>query len=101
MSTLTVDPATVATFTIEPKGPFSLERAAMFGFGQRHNTAFDGTMRLAFCVDGFTAQAAVAVTQGDDERINGRVTESRGDPDPALVAGQVARVLSLDHDASG
>ena len=33
-------------FSIEPQGPFSLAEAALFGFGQRHQQAYDGTMRL-------------------------------------------------------
>src|SRR5690242_6692120 len=40
-------------FVIEPLGPFSLREAALFGFGQRHEEAFDGCMRLAFCLDGY------------------------------------------------
>ena len=35
----------VESFVIEPKGPFSLSEAATFGFGQRHEDRFDGTMR--------------------------------------------------------
>jgi DNA-3-methyladenine glycosylase II len=88
-------------FTIEPAGPFSLVEAAMFGFGQRHQTEFDGTMRLAFCVDGYAAQAGVALTQDDSGTVHGTVCGTAGDPDPAAVAGQVARMLSLDHDAAG
>lgn len=86
------------TFTIHPRGPFSLEESALFGFGQRHNTAFDGTMRLAFCVDGdgYSRQAGVAVTQDADGAVHGTVV---GDGDPETIKAQVARVLSLDHDA--
>jgi DNA-3-methyladenine glycosylase II len=91
----TIEPSHLAAFKIEPQGPFSLEEAALFGFGQRHDQAYDGTMRLAFCVDGYAGQAAVAVTQD----ATGTITGSRGGPDPAAVAAQVARVLSLDHDA--
>jgi DNA-3-methyladenine glycosylase II len=94
MTTLTME-----TFAIEPQGPFSLREAALFGFGQRHDTAFDGTMRLAFCVDGYTAQAAVAVTQDKDGTVQATITGGRGDPDPRVVAAQVARVLSLNYDA--
>ena len=86
-------------FRIEPQGPFSLEEAALFGFGQRDDEAYDGTMRLAFCVDGYAGQAAVAVTQDATGAVTGTITGSRGGPDPAAVAAQVARVLSLDHDA--
>lgn len=96
MKTLALD-----IFTIDPAGRFSLREVAMFGFGQRHDTAFDGTMRLAFVVDGYTSQAAVAVTQSDEGRVTGTITATRGDPDPGAVAAQVARVLSLDHDSTG
>lgn len=89
------------SFTLVPRGPFSLREAALFGFGQRHDTGFDGTMRLAFCVDGWRGQAGVAVTQDDDGVVHCVVTATAGDPDPAAVAAQVARVLSLDHDAAG
>jgi DNA-3-methyladenine glycosylase II len=92
----------VATFKIEPQGPFSLEEAALFGFGQRHDETYDGTMRLAFCVDSYAGQAAVAVTQDATGTVTGTITGSRGGPGgtaSAAVAAQVARVLSLDHDA--
>ena len=100
----TIEPLSVrqgafSTFRIEPLGPFSLEEAALFGFGQRHDEAYDGTMRLAFCVDGYAGQAAVAVTQDATGTVTGTITGRRGGPDPAAVAAQVARVLSLDHDA--
>ena len=57
------------TFTIVPRGPFSLAEAIAFGFGQRDAAPGDDVMRLAFCLDGYRQQ--------------------------------VARVLSLDHDAAG
>lgn len=70
----------------------------MFGFGQRHATSFDGTMRMAFCVDGdgYRRQAAVAVTQSGDGTVHGEV---RGDADIDVVKAQTARVLSVDRDA--
>ena len=89
------------TFTIEPSGPFSLEEAAMFGFGQWHDTRFDGTMRLAFCVDGYDAQVGVAITQDARGTVFGTVAGMTGDPSATSVRAQVARVLSLDHDAIG
>ncbi|MBV9282712.1 MAG: DNA-3-methyladenine glycosylase 2 family protein [Chloroflexi bacterium] len=84
-------------FTIIPQGPFSLEESAMFGFGQRHATTFDGTMRLAFCVDGdgYSCQVGVAVSQDAAGAVHGEVT---GEADLETVRTQVARVLSLDHD---
>jgi DNA-3-methyladenine glycosylase II len=70
----------------------------MFGFGHRHATFFDGTMRMAFCVDGegYSRQAAVAVTQEDDGTVHGAV---QGDAEIEAVRVQTARVLSLDRDA--
>jgi len=98
MSTTMTAP-TCTSFTIRPRGPFSLEEAAMFGFGQRHDDRFDGTMRLAFCGDGHAGQAGVALTQDDDETIRGTITGTAGRITHDAIVGQVARVLSLDHDA--
>ncbi|HLJ67080.1 MAG TPA: DNA-3-methyladenine glycosylase 2 family protein [Chloroflexota bacterium] len=85
-------------FTIVPQGPFSLAEAATFGFGQRNAAPFDGVMRLAFCVDGegYSRQAGVAVRQDADGVV---LCEVSGDADLETVRCQVARVLSLDHDA--
>ena len=85
------------TFTIAPRGPFSLAEAANFGFGQRHDTRFDGVMRLAFCLDGCHRQVGVEVRQ-DGSGVHCRV-DNAGDQLPA-VKRQVARVLSLDHDGN-
>jgi DNA-3-methyladenine glycosylase II len=89
--------STTREFTISPLGPFSLRESAEFGFGQRHATTFDGTMRLAFCVDGdgYRRQAGVAVTQDGTGTVHGEVS---GDTDIETVRAQVARVLSLDRD---
>jgi len=85
-----------STFTIEPRGPFSLEEAARFGFGQRDAAGFDGVMRLAFCVDGYHRQASAAVRQ---DRFGVQVElHGAGDIDGDIARAQVARVLSLDHD---
>jgi DNA-3-methyladenine glycosylase II len=89
------------SFRIKPKGPFSLYEAAMFGFGQRHDVAFDGTMRLAFAVDGYRAQAAVALTQDDAGTVHGTIAGVRGAANRTAIIAQTARVLSLDHDATG
>jgi DNA-3-methyladenine glycosylase II len=87
------------TFTITPSGPFSLAEAATFGFGQRDASEWDGVMRLAFCVDGYAAQAGVAVRQDSDGIVRGDVS-GPGDLDLDAVRRQVARVLSLDQDGS-
>jgi DNA-3-methyladenine glycosylase II len=85
------------SFTIVPEGPFSLAAAVGFGFGQREAAAFDGVMRLALCVDGdgYGTQAGVEVRQ-DAGGVHGTIV---GDGDPERIRRQVARVLSLDHDA--
>ncbi len=86
-----------ANFTIVPRGPFSLREAALFGFGQREAAAWDGTMRMAFCLDDFTSQVGVAVRQ-DQDGVHCSVT---GSEDLRGVRSQVARVLSLADDATG
>jgi DNA-3-methyladenine glycosylase II len=96
-----LDTVRVTGFSVVPEGPFSLEEAALFGFGQRHETSYDGTMRMAFCVDGLRAQAGVAVTQDAAGVVHGEITAGAGDPDPDVVAAQVGRVLSLNDDAHG
>lgn len=101
MSPTTTCPPRTDTFTIQPRGPFSLEEAAMFGFGQRHDDHFDGTMRLAFCVDDHAGQAGVAVRQDDTGTVHATITATAGTVDHDAVVAQVARVLSLDHDATG
>jgi DNA-3-methyladenine glycosylase II len=87
------------TFTIVPRGPFSLAEAIAFGFGQREAAAGDEVMRLAFCLDGYQHQAGVVVRQ-DAAGVHGTVHAPAG-TDIAAVRRQVARVLSLDHDATG
>jgi DNA-3-methyladenine glycosylase II len=87
------------SFVIRPQGPFSLRESALFGFGQRHDETFDGVMRLAFCVDGgFRHQVGVELRQDVDQDGPVHATVD-GEADLALVERQVARVLSLDHDA--
>ena len=86
------------TFTIVPRGPFSLAEAIGFGFGQRDATG-DDVMRLAFCLDGYQHQAGVEVRQ-DAAGVHGTV-HGPGGTDLDVVRQQVARVLSLDYDAAG
>lgn len=86
---------TSPTFTITPQGPFSLEQAATFGFGQRSGGDWDGVMRLAFCIDGYRGQVGVEVRQDEAGEVGCTVA---GDGDLQVIRQQVARVLSLDHD---
>jgi DNA-3-methyladenine glycosylase II len=84
----------VHSFTIRPVGPFSLKESAMFGFGQRGGRQFDGTLRMAFCLDGYREQVGVVLRQ-DRSGVHGQV---QGTADLEAVTSQVARLLSLDHD---
>ncbi len=93
------------TFTIIPTGIYSLRESAEFGFGGRAADRFDGVMRMAFCLDGYRRQVGVELRQDDGPqgRVHGTV-QFAGDAvtaDLAAVKDQVARVLSLDYDASG
>jgi len=88
-----------ASATITPRGPFSLAEAAMFGFGQRDAAAWDGVLRLAFCLDGYQQQVGVEVRQDAAAVVHAAVHGPAG-VDVAAVRRQVARVLSLDHDGA-
>jgi len=84
-------------FTIVPRGPFSLEAAAEFGFGPSTGRPKPegGLMRLAFPVDGFREHAGVVLRQDAEGMVHAEVQDGR---DLEAVERQVARVLSLDHD---
>jgi DNA-3-methyladenine glycosylase II len=84
-------------FTIEAQGEFSLRESATFGFGQRGGVErYDGAMRLAFCLDGpYEHQVGVVVRQQGAVVIG----EVHGAGSLDTVQVQVARMLSLDHDA--
>src|SRR4051794_13765951 len=58
---------------------------------------FDGVMRLAFCRDDLGGQVGVELRQ-DADGVHALV---HGGGDLAAIERQVARVLSLDHDARG
>lgn len=82
------------TFTLTPRGPFSLAEMANFGFGQRLQPSWDGVLRMAFCLDGYQEQVGVEVRADGAELACTLV----GEADVEAVRRQVARVLSLDHD---
>jgi DNA-3-methyladenine glycosylase II len=87
------------SFTLIPRGPFSLPLLAGFDFGPETGRA-DATepvMRLAFCRDDLSGHAGVVLRQDPDG--DGVVRgELHGGADAAAVRRQVARILSLDHD---
>jgi DNA-3-methyladenine glycosylase II len=86
------------TFTIVPTGAYSLRESAEFGFGGRSADRFDGVMRMAFCLDGYRSQVGVELRQ-DRAGVHGVAHGANATELPA-VRDQVARVLSLDHDAA-
>jgi DNA-3-methyladenine glycosylase II len=90
------------TVTIEPRGPFDLATARDFaggfaaGIGSR--AATDGSILMAFPVEGWTGSAVVQLHQDEDGHLRG---QAFGEGDPATVDRQAARSLSLDHDGTG
>jgi DNA-3-methyladenine glycosylase II len=84
------------SFVITPRGPFSLQESATFGFGQRDDSRWDGVMRLAFGVDGYARYAGVELRQDDRGAVH--AVAHGDDLDLAAVQRQVERVLSLDYD---
>jgi DNA-3-methyladenine glycosylase II len=68
------------SFTITPRGPFSLAESAGFGFGQRAAQPFDGVMRLALCADGYQQHVGVEVRQDPAETVHGIVHGPEGAP---------------------
>ena len=93
----TAAPARTRTVDWPVRGRFDLTRSIGFGFGS--TLAETGrVMRLALVVDGYAAQAGVAVTQPAPDLVRFGVT---GEADPEAVADQAARILSLDEDATG
>ncbi len=98
-SSLSTEALITASFTISPRGPFSLAEAATFGFGQRDGRDWDGVMRLAFCLDGYATHAAAEVRQDAGGDVHLAVFAPAG-TELAAVRDQAARVLSLDHDAT-
>ncbi len=79
-------------------GPFSLREAALFGFGHRRESDFDGVMRLAFCVDDYYESTAGVALRQDGDALAMTIESAA---DPQVVAAQAARVVSADHDGRG
>jgi DNA-3-methyladenine glycosylase II len=83
-------------------GRFSLRAAAEFGFGPNEGgpPPYEGTMRMAFAVDGGLGYAGAVLRQPEpDGPVQVELTLRDGPQlQPALT--QVARVISLDHDGA-
>ena len=91
------------SYTVEPRGPFSLAAADSFagGFpaGIGGGAAGGPALVLAFPVEGWVDSAVVTLSQvADDEPVEAFV-EGTADPEAALR--QALRSVSLDHDGSG
>ncbi|WP_133824345.1 DNA-3-methyladenine glycosylase family protein [Actinomycetospora succinea] len=90
------------TRVLEPLGPFDLERTRAFvgrwGPITRHTPSPDEPLRLTAPLDGDQRPAAFALRQAEpDGPVEVEIAGAEGAEDLALA--QVARVLSLDHDA--
>jgi len=88
---------------IEITGPYDLREVALMGFGHRDEKSFDGTMRMAFCLDGsYERPVGVAARQDGDRLTLEVVTEdgSLSERELERLRRQVSRVVSLDHDGS-
>jgi DNA-3-methyladenine glycosylase II len=87
---------------LTPQGPFSLEAAAGFGFGPTEGRApaWDGTLRLAFPVDGGRGHAGAVLRQREPDGPVSVELELRSGAEPGAALAQVARILSLDHDGA-
>jgi DNA-3-methyladenine glycosylase II len=85
---------------ISPVGRFDLGQSISFGFGQREADQPTSVMRLGFVLDGYEEQVGVAVEQLPTGALHLEITS--GDARVADgAAAQVARVLSVDADATG
>ena len=90
----------MTTFTVSPRGPYSLRAGASFleGFAPAAHQAVDDArhLHLAFVADGGEEVAGVCL-HAEDTIVVGEVF---GEADPAVVRSQVERILSLDVDGS-
>jgi DNA-3-methyladenine glycosylase II len=93
----------MAEIEIVPRGPFSLAAARDFagGFpaGIGGGGVGEGSITLAFPVEGTEASAAIELWQDDHGVVRGRTDAPASLLDAAVR--QAARSLSLDHDGSG
>jgi DNA-3-methyladenine glycosylase II len=85
------------TWDLPVRGAFDLGQSLRFGFGQRA-AAGSGPMRLAFCLDDTWEPVAAVVTQPAAGLVR---IAAEGDGPPERILSQVARVLSVDVDATG
>ena len=91
------------SYTIEPRGPFSLAAADSFagGFpaGIGGGSAGGPALVLAFPVEGWVDSAVVTLSQAADDEPVAALVDGTADPEAALR--QALRSVSLDHDGVG
>jgi DNA-3-methyladenine glycosylase II len=91
---------------ITPVGRFDLRQSRRFGFGQREaatdipGSTDAASMPLGFVLDGYDEQVGVVVHQQPSGALTLAIAGARSESLGA-VRGQVARVLSVDVDATG
>jgi DNA-3-methyladenine glycosylase II len=94
----------VPTFTIEPKGPFSLARSAdvICNFPPlRHQQASSESVILGFVLDKTYTSVAVGIHQDPTTgTIHGTAHGAQARDKIDVIRNQVARILSLDIDAT-
>lgn len=93
------------SFTIEPKGPFSLESSIRFleGFTPASSaTAATDSLDLAFALEGTWRTIGVSVDQAGST-VRGKLFAARAltRDEMSAAKSQVMRILSLDVDGSG
>ena len=88
----------MGSFTLEPRGPFTLASAARFiaGWPPGQGDVDDHQVQLRFLVDDWSGPAHVILRQ-DDGIVRGSVA---ADNEERAIA-QAARIVSLDHDGTG
>ena len=93
------------TFTLVPRGPFSLAASIRFleGFTPAwYSSVPDGVLELAFPAEGSWRTVGIRVSQAGEVVEAGIVSPVEPDADlVAEVRPQVERILSLDVDGSG
>jgi DNA-3-methyladenine glycosylase II len=97
--------AFMQTFTLVPRGPFSLASSIRFleGFAPAaYSRPQDAALELAFPVEGSWQTAGVRVRQ-DGQAVTADVVSPESPDDELMTAirAQVERILSLDVDGSG
>jgi DNA-3-methyladenine glycosylase II len=83
---------------VQPLGPFSLANQNQHFGGWAGARGHQSGIVMAFPVEGWSASAAVVVSQGDDGMVSGTV---HGSADADMAWRQALAVLSLDVDGTG